>query len=116
MGTVVAIKAVAGEVVAAGAELVVIESMKMEHPVVADFSCRISVIRVEIGQTVNEGDVLLEVSREGSASANVVTPSSAKQERSDLAKLLKRQAMLEDDARSEAVAKRHAKGQRRSHR
>lgn len=112
MGTVVAIKAVAGDVVADGTELVVIESMKMEHPVVAEFSCRISKICVQVGQTVNEGEVLLEVSREGSASANVVTPSSEMHERNDLAKLLTRQAMLEDDARSEAVAKRHAKGQR----
>ena len=107
-----AIKAVAGEVVAAGAELVVIESMKMEHPVVADFSCRISKINVQVGQTVNERDVLLEIFREEHSPSKEVSPTTAMHERSDLAKLLKRQAMLEDDARSEAVAKRHVKGQR----
>ena len=35
VGTVVAVKVAVGDVVAAGTEIVVIESMKMEHPVVA---------------------------------------------------------------------------------
>ncbi|NBW91300.1 MAG: carbamoyl-phosphate synthase large subunit, partial [Actinobacteria bacterium] len=112
MGTVVAIKAVEGDVVPAGAELVVIESMKMEHPVIAEFSCRISAIRIGVGQTVQEGEVLLDCVSEEMSQEKVSSQTNSAQERSDLAKLHKRQQLLNDEARGEAIAKRHAKGQR----
>ncbi len=112
MGTVVAIKAVEGDVVPAGAELVVIESMKMEHPVVAEFSCRISAIRIEVGQTVQEGEVLLDCVSEEMLQEKESLQTNSAQERSDLAKLHRRQQLLNDEARGEAIAKRHATGQR----
>ena len=52
VGTVVAVKVLVGDVIAAGAEIVVIESMKMEHPVLAETSCRISALFVTVGQSV----------------------------------------------------------------
>ncbi|MFM1839592.1 MAG: hypothetical protein RIS37_858 [Actinomycetota bacterium] len=112
MGTVVAIKAVEGDVVPAGAELVVIESMKMEHPVIAEFSCRISAIRIGVGQTVQEGEVLLDCVSEEMSQEKVSSQTNSAHERSDLTKLHKRQQLLNDEARGEAIAKRHAKGQR----
>ena len=60
VGTVVAVKVAVGDVVSAGTELVIIESMKMEHPVAAETSCRISALFVTVGKTVNGGEVLVE--------------------------------------------------------
>ena len=59
VGTVVAVKVAVGQVVSSGTELVVIESMKMEHPVVASFDCVVVSIAVVVGQTVREGEELV---------------------------------------------------------
>jgi len=59
VGTVVAVKVAVGQNVAAGNDLVVIESMKMEHPVVASFDCVVVSVAVVVGQTVREGEELV---------------------------------------------------------
>jgi acetyl-CoA carboxylase carboxyltransferase component len=112
VGTVVAVKVVVGDVIAAGAEVVVIESMKMEHPVVAETSCRISALFVTVGQSVAEGEVLAECVAESVSTNEVASAVSASGKRADLEQLRLRQELLRDESRSEAVAKRHAKGQR----
>ena len=112
VGTVVAVKVAVGDVVAAGAEIVVIESMKMEHPVVAETSCRISAVFVTVGQTVTEGELLVECVAESVSTNKVASAVSASGKRADLEQLRVRQELLRDESRSEAVAKRRAKGQR----
>ena len=112
VGTVVAVKVAVGDVIAAGAEVVVIESMKMEHPVVAETSCRISALFVTVGQSVAEGEVLAECVAESVSTNEVASAVSASGKRADLEQLRLRQELLRDESRSEAVAKRHAKGQR----
>jgi acetyl-CoA carboxylase carboxyltransferase component len=112
VGTVVAVKVLVGDVIAAGAEVVVIESMKMEHPVVAETSCRISALFVTVGQSVAEGEVLAECVAESVSTNEVASAVSASGKRADLEQLRLRQELLRDESRSEAVAKRHAKGQR----
>ena len=112
VGTVVAVKVAVGDVVSAGTELVIIESMKMEHPVAAETSCRISALFVTVGKTVNEGEVLVEYVAESASQNTVAASVSASGQRADLEQLQRRQALLLDDARIEAVAKRHARGQR----
>ena len=47
-----------GDSVADGDTLVILESMKMEIPVVAESSGTVSEVRVEEGQVVQEGDVI----------------------------------------------------------
>ena len=47
-----------GDAVADGDTLVILESMKMEIPVVAESSGTVSELRVEEGQVVQEGDVI----------------------------------------------------------
>ena len=112
IGTVVAVKVVNGDVVSAGTEIMVIESMKMEHPVVAETSCRISALFVTVGQSVAEGEVLAECVAESVSTNEVASAVSASGKRADLEHLRLRQELLRDESRSEAVAKRHAKGQR----
>jgi len=112
VGTVVSVKVAVGDVVAAGTELVVIESMKMEHPVVAETSCRISALLVTVGKTVIEGELLIECVAASASQNEVAIAASASGQRADLEQLQKRQDLLLDAARSEANAKRHARGQR----
>jgi acetyl-CoA carboxylase carboxyltransferase component len=112
VGTVVAVKVAVGDVVSAGTELVVIESMKMEHPVVAETSCRISALLVTVGKTVTEGELLVECVAESASENEVSIAASSSVQRADLEQLRRRQDLLLDAARSEAIAKRHARGQR----
>ena len=112
VGTVVAVKVAVGDVVSAGTELVVIESMKMEHPVVAEIACRISAMFATVGKTVNEGEVLIEYVAESVSQNTDVTSVSTSGQRADLEQFRRRQELLLDSSRSEAVAKRHARGQR----
>ena len=112
VGTVVAVKVVVGDVVSAGTEIMVIESMKMEHPVVAETSCRISALLVTVGKTVSEGEILAECVAESVSQSAVATSITASAQRADLEQLRRRQELLLDASRSEAVSKRHAKGQR----
>jgi pyruvate/2-oxoglutarate dehydrogenase complex dihydrolipoamide acyltransferase (E2) component len=98
-GTVIAIEVVAGQAVAAGQVLALIESMKMEVPVEAPCSGTVRAVRAALGDVVGDGDVLLTLAR-GAAP------------RADLAALQQRRAMLADSARPEAMARRHAGGLR----
>ena len=112
VGTVVAVKVLVGDVIAAGTEIVVIESMKMEHPVLAETSCRISALFVTVGQSVGEGEVLAECVAESVSVNEVASTITGSGKRADLEQLRLRQELLRDESRSEVVAKRHAKGQR----
>ena len=112
VGTVVAVKVALGDVIVAGSEIVVIESMKMEHPVLAETSCRISALFVAVGQSVGEGEVLAECVAESVSTNEVHAVVADPAKRADLEQLRSRQELLRDEFRSEAVAKRHAKGQR----
>jgi acetyl-CoA carboxylase carboxyltransferase component len=112
VGTVVAINVAPGDVVSKGTDLLVLESMKMEYPIVSSESCQISAIHVVVGQTVSEGQALIEyIAVVGEGSAREVIPNGSGV-REDLASFQQRRALLGDDARPEAIAKRHAKGQR----
>ncbi len=51
----------AGDGVAAGDTVILLESMKMEIPVIAETSGTVRAVRVATGDVVQEGDVLLEV-------------------------------------------------------
>jgi len=50
-----------GAAVAAGDEVALLESMKMEIPVIADVSGVVTAIKVASGDVVQEGDVLVEL-------------------------------------------------------
>lgn len=58
-GTVLNIMAVSGEDVSAGQEVIMLESMKMEIPIESQFAGKVAEVKVNIGDFVNEGDVLI---------------------------------------------------------
>jgi len=62
-GAVVALPVAVGDTVEAGATLMIIEAMKMEHAIVAQVSASVSEILFAVGDQVEEGDtlVILEV-------------------------------------------------------
>jgi len=57
-GTVIAIARGADEPVGEGEALVVLEAMKMEHEVITDAGGVVRRVEVEVGQTVEEGQLL----------------------------------------------------------
>ena len=61
-GLIVDVKTKTGQKVKAGDEVVVLEAMKMENPIVAPCDGTISEIRVAKGDTVNTDDILVVLS------------------------------------------------------
>ncbi|MBV8385454.1 MAG: biotin/lipoyl-binding protein [Acidimicrobiia bacterium] len=114
-GTIVSVDVRPGETVASGQQLVVIESMKMEHVIAADQPGEVTEIAVQAGQTVNPGDVLIRLSPRSGDDSRPIRPSNVtgtQQERGDLADVVERHAMTLDDRRPEAVERRRKTGQR----
>jgi acetyl-CoA carboxylase carboxyltransferase component len=114
LATVASVRVAAGEGVAAGQELVVLEAMKMEHPVASEVDGVVVDVLVDEGQTVEMGQALLRI-RPGAASRVESVASSGSEpasERGDLARYRERRHLTTDAARPEAVARRHARGQR----
>ncbi|MFI5664456.1 carboxyl transferase domain-containing protein [Streptomyces sp. NPDC051684] len=113
-GTVVTVEAEAGRLVAAGATLLVLEAMKMEHVVRAEHAGVVRAVRAGIGETVTEGAelVLLDVTESGGAQEDAAEELDLDAVRPDLAQVVARHAFGLDENRPEAVAKRHATGLR----
>lgn len=61
-GTVLEVNVKPGDAVTAGQEVAVLESMKMEVPLVSTESGTVSKVAKNAGDFVNEGDVVLELS------------------------------------------------------
>jgi len=116
-GTVVSIDVHEGDTVHAGATLVVLESMKMEHVVAATHSGVVEAVRVAVGDTVAADDVLLLVAPRDTAArapddVAVEVPGDRDHLRADLAAVIERHEVGLDHRRPDAVARRRATGQR----
>ena len=75
-GTVIAIAHEASDPVRAGAAVVVLEAMKMEHEVIAQADGVLERVEVAVGDTVDEGQ-LLAVVEPGEASAEAASDGAA---------------------------------------
>ncbi|MDQ0272378.1 acetyl-CoA carboxylase biotin carboxyl carrier protein subunit [Cytobacillus purgationiresistens] len=60
-GTVLNVMVANGDEITAGQEVIMLESMKMEIPIESPDSGKIAELKVNIGDFVNEGDVLLVI-------------------------------------------------------
>ena len=114
LGTVFKIAVAIGDTVRANKEIVIIESMKMEHPIEAGVEGTVASILVSEGDTIAAGQVLVSITPGViEASAEVESPSVNEiAERADLARYNDRRYLTTDAARPDAVARRAAKGQR----
>lgn len=114
-GTIVAVNVTRSEVVRRGQTLVIIESMKMEHPVDAPSPGEVVSIAVAEGETVGQGELLVELVTVTEDSAAVMAdeaPSGPEEIRPDLAAVRERHEMGADERRQDAVARRHETGHR----
>ncbi|MDP6977941.1 MAG: carboxyl transferase domain-containing protein [Myxococcota bacterium] len=113
-GTIVSIDVEVGTAVAAGAPVVVMEAMKMEHVIRADVAGTVREVRVRVGDAVYEGAPLLVVEPGDVDVAHAVEAEDIDLDelRGDLQEVVDAHAYGLDENRSEAAAKRHAKGHR----
>ncbi|MFN9104813.1 MAG: acetyl-CoA carboxylase biotin carboxyl carrier protein subunit, partial [Betaproteobacteria bacterium] len=109
-GSVIAVEVQAGQSVAAGAVLVLLESMKMEWPLQAPWPALVLAVDAAVGEAVDEGQPLIRLRRLADApavdAAAAPVAEAARGPRADLQRLLDRRARLADAARPEAMARR----------
>ena len=114
--TLVQLGVAAGQSVRAGEVLAVVEAMKMEHEIRADADARVVEVAAREGEQLDAGQLLFVLDHaavgRGSVAAAAPAVSALGAERPELAALRRREALLLDAARPEAVAKRRARGQR----
>jgi acetyl/propionyl-CoA carboxylase alpha subunit/acetyl-CoA carboxylase carboxyltransferase component len=113
-GTIVSLSLRAGDQVRAGQPVLVMEAMKMEHVITADIGGIVRELTVAQGDTVFEGHPLAFIEPADIAGGAVARDDDGDLDaiRPDLAEVLKRQAITQDAARPDAVARRRKTGQR----
>ena len=110
-GTVVAVPDQPGAVLAAGAPVIVLEAMKMEHELVAEADCTVARLEVQTGDVVVEGQ-LLAVLADANGAATAPQAATAQTTLNPLDEVRERHEIGLDDARPDAVARRHERGHR----
>ena len=101
-----------GDVVAANAELVVLEAMKMHHGLAAVSGGRVVEISVALGDVVDAGQILVRLDPAAQADETQADDAAIDLDhiRADLGELEARLARTLDAARPEKMGKRHEKG------
>ncbi len=122
--TIVEITVAKGAAIRERQVVVIVEAMKMEHEIRCDRDGVVDEVCVVAGDVVEEGAVLLRVAshddaqpsiaggRERVAAPAIERTSTNAAMRADLSTTLARHALTQDDARPDAIAKRHALGLR----
>ena len=111
-GTIISIDVTEGDAVAKGAQVAIVEAMKMEHVITAETGGVVRDVTMSVGETVLEGwpIVLLEAADVGGDVAEADTEIDLDHIRPDLQELLDRRAYTLDENREKAVEKRKARG------
>ena len=114
VGTVSSVLVMPGDQVVTGRPVIILESMKMEHEVVAASTGTVREVVVLAGQTVGLGDdlVIIEDGHVDSPESRDDDASESTTIREDLREVLLRQTLTHDSARPDVVAKRHSYGRR----
>jgi acetyl/propionyl-CoA carboxylase alpha subunit/acetyl-CoA carboxylase carboxyltransferase component len=113
-GTIVSVEVREDEVVAAGAPLLVMEAMKMEHVIAAARGGVVRRLAAAKGDTIFAGDPLafIEETAGTAEDAAHVADADLDHVRADLREAQERHAIGLDPARADAVARRRKTGQR----
>src|ERR1700722_11164419 len=103
-----------GDVIAAGTTVALLESMKMEHPVVAPSAGTVERLLVAAGDTIERGGGLLTivVGHVAAADPPQIAVAADGAVRPELVELEAQKAFLADANREQAVTRRHATGHR----
>jgi acetyl-CoA carboxylase carboxyltransferase component/biotin carboxyl carrier protein len=111
-GTVIEVAAEGSEF-PAGAQLAVLEAMKMQHVLSAPDAVRTVRALVTAGQVIGTGDPVLVFTRTGDgADAEHVAALDLDRERADLEEVRRRHLLTLDEGRSAAITKRHNQNRR----
>ena len=113
-GTIIEILVAEGDTVRRGQELVIMDSMKMEHVLHAEIGGRLQQLTVSVGDIIYDGHPLAFIAESSEDLGAVETSTQIDLDyiRPELAEVNERHAVTLDAARPEAVARRHAKGKR----
>ncbi len=113
-GVVVEVLVKEGEQISAAQPVAIIESMKMEHILQSEVGGVVRRIDQQQGDGLQKEQTILYVEPVAGLENSYVVNETLDLEyiRPDLQKLLDRKALLEDAARPQAIAKRHALGKR----
>ncbi len=113
-GKLVQFNAQPGQTLAAGSEALVLEAMKMQHGISAPGAGQVLQLCVAAGDFVAEGQLLMTLAAVDQAEATAADAQAHDPDhiRADLQRVRLRDALLQDAARPQAVAKRHAQGGR----
>jgi acetyl/propionyl-CoA carboxylase alpha subunit/acetyl-CoA carboxylase carboxyltransferase component len=111
---VVELNVAVNDTVVAGQQVAVLEAMKMEHIITATANGIIQSVHILKGDGVSQGRplVVIEVSENQEQGVSELAQFNLDLIRTDLETFLLRKSKTLDDARPEAVAKRHARGGR----
>lgn len=113
-GVVVAVDIAEGDEVTADRQAFVLEAMKMEHVVTAGTTGIVRKVAVRVGDMVADGALLacIEAADVSVTAADRAADADPDRIRPDLAEVNARRALGLDEARPDAVARRHATGHR----
>lgn len=113
-GVLASVSVIEGDAVVAGAELAVIEAMKMEHVLRASVAGIVRAIMQQTGGLIGEGEPILfiEPADVANAGAGTAVQTDPDHIRDDLCALRERLAVTLDAGRPTARDRRHARGQR----
>ena len=113
-GTIVSLAVEDGAAVRRGAQLAVMEAMKMEHVIAAEAPGIVRSLHVAPGDTIWEGQLLavLEPAEGSGEAVDAAEDVDLDRIRPDLAEMLDRRALTRDEKRPEATARRRKTKQR----
>ncbi|MGV9711355.1 carboxyl transferase domain-containing protein [Gordonia sp. NPDC003424] len=111
-GVVVAVPVSPGDIVGPRTDVVIVESMKMEHVVSSPATGSVAAVAVAVGESVEPGDPLIFVVENDAAHAGDDSADDRDLDRirPELDELFTRRHNTLDEGRPEVVEKRHAKG------
>ncbi len=113
-GIVDAILVSEAEAVSANSNLIMIESMKMQYPVTAEKDGKVTNLRVNLGDQVEQGQLLMQIQVPQSNQVNNSKQRREKSQQDDgsplLQELFERKSQLSDAARVKAMSKRKQLG------
>ena len=113
-GTVLIVDVEVGDQMTEGQRVVLLESMKMEHEVLAPSGGVVTRVFIQVGQMVEQAENLFSFEKKETAARNDITNQEIDLAyvRPDLAETIERHDIGKDHRRKNAVEKRHEKGQR----